>query len=224
MYSISTTSLQSLYVPPAKAKTAAVKDGSKMSFSQYLDSAKEETEEITIPDKWRTDQPKNAIDIAVAYMRDELGIDVDSRVPTYEITEEQKEWLSSRHDLSKLHEYSFASAERQNFLADLVYLNVISADEAKMVGLTQVPMGRIGVLERVEGTRFTVDAPQNKYRNFAELLAGVLESQSKFISYMQDKADDPQRSEPEDFDYLESALKYAELHRKLYEALLGLYE
>lgn len=222
MYKISTTSLQSIYAPSAKTKTSTVKDDdSKVSFSEYLDSATEEMEEITIPDKWRTDQPKNAIDIAVAYMRDTLGIDVDSRVPTHEITEEQKEWLSSRHDLSKLHEYSFASAERQNFLADLVYLNVMSADEAKNFGLVTFP-GHTAVLQKAESTGFTVGAPQ--YTNFADVLANALSTQQDLISYIRDKANDPARSEAKDFDYLNSALKNAERQRELYEMLLGLYE
>ena len=153
---------------------------SDFSFSEYLNSFVDGTDEIIIPDKWRIYQQRNAIDIAVACMCDMLGIDVDSRVITHEITEEQKEWLSSRHGLSKQHEYSFVSAERQNFFADLVYLDVMSGYETKTNGLTKVPIGHIGVLEKVEGTRYTVDAPP-QYTNFAEILAGVLDSKLNFI-------------------------------------------
>ena len=218
MYRISTNSLQSIYAPSAKTKSG---DGSKASFSEYLNSFVDGTEEATIPDKWRTDQPKNAIDVAVAYMQDHLGIDANKRTPTHEITEEQKEWLASRHDLSKLHEYSPVSAERQNFLADLVYLNVISPDEAKNFGLTVFP-GHTAVLQKAESTGFTAGAPQ--YTNFAEVIAGALSTQQDLISYIQDKANDPAGSEAKDFDYLENALKNAERQRKLYEMLLGLYE
>ena len=179
------------------------------------------TDGITIPYKWRTDQPRNAIDIAVAYMRDTLGIDVESRVPTHEITGEQKEWLRSRHNLSKLHEYSYASAERQNFLAELVYLNVMSVDEAKNLGLVMYP-GHTGVLQQPDITGFTSDAP--RYANFAEVLANALATQQDFISYIQGKANDPDFSHPKDFDYLESAIKNAEQQRELYEMLIGLYE
>lgn len=222
MYSISTTSLQSIYAPYSKTKSSTVKDNdSKGSFSEYLDNFVDGTEKVTIPDKWRTDQPKNAIDIAIAYMRDTLGIDVESRAPTHEITEEQKEWLNSRHDLSKLHEYSPVSAERQNFLADLVYLNVMSADEAKNFGLVVFP-GHTGVMRKAETTEFTPGFLQ--YTNFAEVLASSISTQQDLISYIQDKANDPLRSDPRDFDYLDSALKNARRQRELYEMLLGLYE
>lgn len=222
MYGISTTSLQSVYAPSAKTKSSTAKDNdSKVSFSEYLDSAQEEMEEIAIPDKWRTDQPQNAIDIAAAYMRDTLGIDIDSRAPTHEITEEQKEWLNSRHDLSKLHEYSPASTERQNFLADLVYLNVMSADEAKNFGMVVFP-GHTAVMRKVESPELMPGFLQ--HTNFAEVLAGAVSTQQDLISYIQDKANDPLRSDPKDFDYLDSALKNARQQRELYEMLLGLYE
>ena len=227
MYGISglnnqTTSLQNIYAPSAKTKTSTAKDdNNKVSFSEYLNSFVDGTEEATIPDKWRTDQPKNAIDIAVAYMQDHLGIDANKRTPTHEITEEQKEWLASRHDLSKLHEYSPVSAERQNFLADLVYLNVMSVDEAKNFGLVVFP-GHTAVMQKADKPAFTLGAPQ--YTNFADVLASALSTQQDLISYIQNKANDPTRSEAKDFDYLESALKNADRQRKLYEMLLGLYK
>lgn len=154
-------------------------------------------------------------------MQDHLGIDANKRTPTHEITGEQKEWLASRHDLSKLHEYSPVSAERQNFLADLVYLNVISPDDAKNFGLTVFP-GHTAVLQKAESTGFAAGAPQ--YTNFADVLANALSTQQDLISYIQDKANDPTRREAKDFDYLNSALKNADRQRELYEMLLGLYK
>lgn len=61
----------------------------------------------------------------------ELGIDMDNRPePTHAITTEQEEWLASRHDLSKLPNAPACSEESSNFMLDLVYLNVLSWDEA----------------------------------------------------------------------------------------------
>ena len=82
--------------------------------------------------------------------------------------------------------------------------------------------GHTAVLQKAESTGFTVGAPQ--YTNFADVLASALSTQQDLISYIQDKAKDPTRSEAKDFDYLESALKNADRLREFYEMLRGLYE
>jgi len=61
---------------------------------------------------------------------EKLGIDLDNRgKATHEITSEQEEWLSSRYDLSALQSAAVGSAEHNNFMLDLVYLNVFSIEE-----------------------------------------------------------------------------------------------
>ncbi len=63
-------------------------------------------------------------------MLERFGIDVDNRsVPSYEITTEQQEWLASRYDLNTLENAEVSSMEHNNFLLDLVYLNVFSMDD-----------------------------------------------------------------------------------------------
>ncbi len=62
---------------------------------------------------------------------EKLGIDLNNRgKATHEITAEQEEWLASRYDLSALQSAAVGSAEHNNFMLDLVYLNVFSMEEA----------------------------------------------------------------------------------------------
>lgn len=63
-------------------------------------------------------------------MLDQFGIDVDNRnEPSYEITAVQQEWLAARYDLNALENAEVSSIEHNNFLLDLVYLNVFSMDD-----------------------------------------------------------------------------------------------
>lgn len=211
---------------------AAANQATGRSFAEYLENASDN--ESAIPDKWCPDTDKfgTGVEKAVKYMKDNLGIDPYNRTPTHEITDEQLQWLKSRHNLDDIYKTESGTCDDgccgwsmgwwdENFLSDLVYLNVISPDEAKTFGLVTFPE-HTAVLQKAESTGFAVGAPQ--YTNFADVLASALSTQQDLISYIQDKANDPTRSEAKDFDYLESALKNAERQRKLYEMLLGLYE
>lgn len=130
MYGISTTSLQSIYAPSAKTKS---EDDSKVSFSEYLDSAIEETEESSgVPTDWAAGGIWYLYDSLTAvkeYMRNELGIDPDDRTFTHEITDEQREWLASRHDMDAVKTAAVGSEEFANFMADLYYLGVFSSSD-----------------------------------------------------------------------------------------------
>ena len=130
MYKISTASLQSIYAPSAGTKS---EDDSKVSFSEYLDSAREETEESSgVPTDWAAVGIWYLYDALTAvkeYMRNELGIDPDDRTFTHEITEEQREWLASRHDTDSVKTAAVGSEEFANFMADLYYLGVFSSSD-----------------------------------------------------------------------------------------------
>lgn len=67
------------------------------------------------------------------------GIDPDRREPSYSITDEQVEWLSSRYDFGDESAWDSAqSPEFGNFVLDLVYLNVISFDDVEILfGVTE---------------------------------------------------------------------------------------
>ena len=202
------------------------------SFAQYLENASDN--ESVIPDKWCLDTDKfgTGVDKAVKYMKENLGIDLCNRTPTHEITDEQLQWLKSRHNLDDIYKTEGGTSDDgrsgwtmswwdENFLSDLVYLNVISVDEAKKFGLVVFPE-HTAVMQKADRPAFTLGAPQ--YTNFADVLASALSTQQDLISYIQDKANDPTRSEAKDFDYLNSALKNADRQRELYEMLLGLYK
>lgn len=97
------------------------------------------------PDKWITEQadPTAAyrlqsiggrysytLTLVGEFMSDELGIDPNDRTFTHVITDEQREWLASRHDIDALKTAdSVTSSEFQNFLADLYYLGIFSKSE-----------------------------------------------------------------------------------------------
>lgn len=120
-------------------------DGADNSFDELLPAAETEDQKLmkNAPDKWVTEPgiAHNAVKAAVEYRESELGIKVTE--PTHELTPAQREWLYSRHDFStmKTHVYysyeyegttqyrSKATAEYSNFLADLAYLGIYSADE-----------------------------------------------------------------------------------------------
>lgn len=180
-----------------------------------------------IPEKWKTGWGSAesygwGVDIAVRYMREELGIDVSERVPTHEITNEQKDWLASRHDLGTIQNYSINTLEMQNFLADLVYLNIYSPDEAKNLTLVSFPShtGRVERLDNVSDSRVF----HTGERNFADLVANTINAQRSIIDYMQKKYDDPVRSQQEDVEYIQKASAFLANKQECYNALLKLFE
>lgn len=132
----------------SRTKTAAADDISNGAFSDSLpelgaDAAElvQPIEENGIPERWTTDSlyewdssPKgysvNAA--ALSGVREQLkseGINVDSRTPTHEITDEQMEQLRSRYDLEFINACSKEHSEFGNFMLDLAYMNVFSLDE-----------------------------------------------------------------------------------------------
>lgn len=117
--------------------------GTDGSFDEMLVETEEEKLLKNAPDKWVTEPgiAHNAVCAAVEYRKSELGI-MDTE-PTHELTPAQREWLYSRYDFSTMQThvcYSYdyggttqyrtkATPEYSNFLADLAYLGVYSADE-----------------------------------------------------------------------------------------------
>lgn len=107
-------------------------------FGELLNEAAKGKSDISVPDKWITEGciGSSAVEEVLKYL-DDLGEDSENRTPTHDITDEQIEWLRSRHDIEKLrsgesgYNASGGSAEIQNFYADLVYLNVFSPQDTK---------------------------------------------------------------------------------------------
>jgi len=110
---------------------------------------------VDIPERWlgKYSEPArcyaSGIKRAEEFLKEQLGIDPARRTPTHEITEEQREWLTSRHDFSKI---NGDGEEYGELVADLIYLNVMSPSEIARInspvsqallnmGLTRVESG-----------------------------------------------------------------------------------
>ncbi len=98
---------------------------------------------VDVPERWLGGYSEPArcfasgIKAAENFLKNKLGIDPDKREPTHEITDEQREWLESRHELSKI---NGDGEEYGELVADLIYLNVYTPMEiASMHNL--VPTG-----------------------------------------------------------------------------------
>lgn len=186
MYKISTTSLQSIYAPSAKTKSG---DGSKVSFNEYLDSAIEETEEISsVPTDWAAGGIWYLYDSLTAvreYMRNELGIDPDDRTFTHEITEEQREWLASRHDMDAVETATVGSEEFANFMADLYYLGVFSSSDVMNFERVDIPTEN-GLIYLGKDWNYTSPDPNS---SAVEYTLGLIEYESRLLDCMEDSVE-----------------------------------
>lgn len=84
------------------------------------------------PDTWQTGGVSGVLGSVTAAKEflQKLGVDTENRVPTHSVTNEQRDWLASRHDLNALTTMSANDPEFGNIMADLYYLNIISESEA----------------------------------------------------------------------------------------------
>ena len=125
------------------------------AFAEILKNSSDNKQ--AIPNKWCSDTDKfgSGVEKAVKYMRENLGINPYDRIPTYKITDEQIAWLKSRHDLDDIYKTASEVSEDgrsgwtmswwdENFLSDLVYLNVISPEDAKSFGWIAFPGSESG--------------------------------------------------------------------------------
>lgn len=104
----------------------------------------------------------------------------DDRVPTYEITEEQAEWLGTKYDLELLSICDIESEEYGNFIMDLVKLNVFSSEDARsLFGVMPFNANHKGYLYK-EDTGDGIDGYVNpfggedNYLDEDELSAGLI--------------------------------------------------
>ena len=91
------------------------------------------------PGKWLPYQTgESPVKKAVQFLA-AMGIDAEKREPAHSLTDEQKKWLRSRHDLNAIYKNTADPLETYNFRADLVYLGVISPSEAESIGVIAIP-------------------------------------------------------------------------------------
>lgn len=98
------------------------------------------------PEKWVTKAGYSfdTVKIVGEFMRNDLGLDPNATLSTHTLTVEQREWLYSRHDFEAMQiyvpctfvndsgqtqKYLVETPEYNNFIADLAYLGVYTADE-----------------------------------------------------------------------------------------------
>ena len=99
-----------------------------------------------IPDTWQTGSVRDVLGSVTAakeYLK-KIGVDTENRIPTHSITQEQRDWLSSRHDLESFNTLSVDTPEFGDLMGDLYYLNIISESEALAAARTDtVPNGEL---------------------------------------------------------------------------------
>lgn len=191
------------------------------NFLNFLNknSLKSEEDELlnVAPGKWLKDWTgESPVKKAVQYLS-KMGIDAESRKPAYSLTDEQKEWLRSRHDLDAIYNRTSSTLDEYSFRADLVYLGAISPREAENVWTIAIPAhcGLNGLqLLDVENTG----------GNYLDRLRYMISKQKTVVDYMLEKYSDPRRREAEDLRFIETANKdisSKELYINLMEKLLG---
>lgn len=108
--------------------------------------------DVEVPEQWSTENLfgynapilKNVLN----YLNNELGVDTSKRTPTHTITDEQREWLASRHDLEALNNSTGETSELMQLFGDLVFLNVMSVSDVcnTMVPQPPLPEGQKGMI------------------------------------------------------------------------------
>lgn len=130
-------------------------NGSGVTFADSLKSFTAQTvgawtpegEQLDVPDTWDTGSMVPIL-AAVRTAKDFLkqnGVNPESRVPTHEITDEQRAWLESRHDFEDLKNKSVDTPEVADLIGDLYYLNIISERDADYIACVNVriPDGQV---------------------------------------------------------------------------------
>lgn len=200
------------------------------SFADYLENGSDK--QLAIPNKWCLDTDKygSGVDKAVEYMSENLGIDPYNRTPTYEITNKQLQWLKSRHDLNDVYKTSTGTCEDgccgwrmswwdENFLSDLVYLNVISPEDAKKFGWIAFPKSESGKVHAATD----IGGVNSEKMSIADIAAKVLQNQQSYIDLIYAKYNNNlSLMTKQDIEYLETAQKLLEKDKIWYDILLQL--
>lgn len=190
------------------------------SFEDVLSGATQIGEDDILsaaPDKWLQEWTgESPVKKAVKFLKN-MGVDVKNREPSHSLTDEQREWLRSRHDLDAIYNSTASPLDTYNFRADLAYLGVIFPDEAENIGVGVIPTycNLKGIL--------LLDA-EKPSGNYIENLRKIMSKQKAVVDYIQEKYNDPSRRQDEDLKYIETAqrlIDFQELYIGLMEDLFG---
>ncbi len=148
---------------------------------------------------------------------EKLGIDPDNRgKATHKITSEQKEWLASRYDLSAIQSAAVGSDEHNNFMLDLVYLNVFSMEEAVISHSTVVSFapdekGRI---------TFDDDTSVSSAEKFIDRMSETADTRADFLmEYIAQKYGEVKDAPDNAKEWYENTNKIVEQKREVYDVL-----
>lgn len=170
-----------------------------------------------VPDKWlEFPTGESPVKKAVQFLK-KIGIDAESREPAHSLTDEQRMWLRSRHDLEAICNGTAATLDEYNFRADLVYLGAISPKEAENVWEIAIPTHC-----PLKGIQL-LDTEKNG-GDYFDRLRNMISKQKTVVDYMLEKYNDPRRRESEDIKFIETAKGHIfskELYISLMEDLFG---
>lgn len=154
---------------------------------------------------------------------DKLVIDLENRgKATHEITDEQKEWLASRYDLSTLQSAAVGSDEHNNFMLDLVYLNVFSIEETIISHSTVVSFapGEKGSIIFDDENKIT-----SSTENFVDSMSETADTLADFImEYIARKYGKVKDAPDEVKEWYENADKIVEHKREVYDVLKNFFD
>lgn len=179
---------------------------------------------VEIPDKWVTEDGKSAEKIVRSFL-EEQGIDFEETIPTHELTEEQKEWLRSRHDFENM-KLGLFNEECENFYADLMVLGVCSYRDIQKLFLTQIPMDGGGVLMKVppvDMSSFGLNIGTG-LRSLKHVYQTTFDMQNSILTAIINNAGSPSALSAEDKKFVDTATEFLSQKQMIYELLLGLFE
>ncbi len=153
---------------------------------------------------------------------EKLGIDLNNRgKATHEITAEQEEWLASRYDLSAIQSAAVGSAEHNNFMLDLVYLNVFSMEEAVISHSTIVSFapGEKGHITFNDENTIVSSA-----ENFIDRMSETADTLADFLmEYIAQKYGEVEDAPDNVKDWYENIDKIVEQKREVHNVLAELF-
>lgn len=180
-----------------------------------------------VPDNWQTDDSVFLILREVRAAKEYLqshGVDTEHRVPTHEITAEQREWLESRHDFEALKNKSVFTPEFGNLMGDLYYLNVLSESEATSPAIVRPEIKGEVVAREKNIALVKLDDDYEEYKKKAEdeRYESALKYLDKMIKAEQERLDEKQEDYYLDFIHGKTNDDYLNNIQSCYSIILEL--
>ncbi len=190
------------------------------AFQALLDKALGSSE-AELPTAWSDNKFGNgAINNAVNFLSSKYGINANERVPTYEITSEQLEWIKTRHSSEEMGAMQPFTKEEGNLLADLVFQNIISPEDAKTMqafllpendALAQMPEYGVFLSSMIS------DGAEAASGDYLDALNGIVGKMEELIGKYGNSGDDTVQA------YIQNARTFTENKQIMYDLLTDVY-